>query len=335
MEVNITLVSILVIILLFIPGFFFKRFYYTGQFTKQFTAGSFAERFITSIFWGLLVQFTALLTLGRLTGFKYNNIRQPISKFYADLSNNQLPECTSDNFLYGMGYVLITIFMAILLGWASHTLVRLLRLDIYFPVLRFTNYWNYYFKGDLKELRSGNRTGKVISTNIDIKISDNGKSTLYSGFLAHYTISPNTGELETIALINAERYSNTAMRFKPVKGDSLIIPCSTIINLNLRYNIKQARRTFNRTRIANTIYFLAAISIMFYIPHKYNSIIGFWRILLAIIFAELDILFIYVLFDFLSKPQPGKTLSEKVSFVFAGIAFVSVISTILHLILSW
>jgi|GEM_PF-1575978 len=39
MEPQFTLISIVLLVVLFIPGFFFKRFYFQGNFARQFGSG--------------------------------------------------------------------------------------------------------------------------------------------------------------------------------------------------------------------------------------------------------------------------------------------------------
>lgn len=335
MDVNITLVSILVIILLFIPGFFFKRFYYSGQFTKQFGAGIFAERFITSIFWGLIVQSITLVMVGRFTQTNYIDIRDSISRFYSDLNNNKLPDCTAQNFYYGLGYIILAILCASVLGLIFHNVVRVLRIDILFPVLRFTNYWNYYFRGDFKNLRGNRRKGKVISTNLDIIVQDgSGKNRLYSGFLAHYTISHVTGELETIAIANAERWSNTSTSFKSISGDNLVIPYKTVININLRYNIKsRARKQYYEVAIG--LFSITLFGAFFFlIPYYYYNSIGLLKTIIALIIAIFDWLFITSILaqPFTQYNRPTNN-PNKAGYFITSLVFITVFTYLLYRVL--
>lgn len=66
METNVTLVSIAIIVFLYFPGNIFKRFYFKGPFSQQFNIGIFAERFITSIFWGGIMQIMSLIKFPKI-----------------------------------------------------------------------------------------------------------------------------------------------------------------------------------------------------------------------------------------------------------------------------
>ena len=324
MDVNITIVSILVIIFLFIPGFFFKRFYYTGQFTKQFHSGTFAERFITSIFWGLIIQLISLAFFNS----KYDISYDSVIKFYDKVKSNQLPDCSSDVLLHLLIYMGLTVSTAMLLGIISHKFVRVCRLDIHVPVLRFSNYWNYYFKGDLSSLRP-NKRGKVISTNLDVITEDgSGATKMYRGFLVNYTISPLTGELETIVLSNSERWSKSADKFKTIPGDSLVIPYKTVININMRYNIKENKTNIRQTFL-NAIAMLGLGSIlfsMFGIPYIFLGSHPWYWILLVMFLSILDTMLFYsLLIVWIGKSIPKKTQTKEIGILWAVVIIVALI----------
>ncbi len=341
MENDVTLVSILVIIFLFIPGFFFKRFYFTGQFTKQFGAGIFAERFITSIFWGVVIQWISIIVTSRIVNLSYNNIKVPIANFYTQLCNNKIPDFSFQNFKYATAYVFFTLLLAIILGAACHKVVRLFRIDVNFPVFRFTNYWNYYFKGDLLILRgTGGKRGKVISTDVDV-IADDGEgcTRMYSGFLSNYTISHTTGELETIALTGAQRWSKSANAFKVISGDCLIIPYSKVINFNIRYNIKV--KTFKTwqailLQVITLIALLSFIAIFIVVPYYYYNEIGLTKTIWVVFLFILDWLFVMSMISnfFIKRKNTSTVLKhEKTAATIIFLLVIAIITFIIYLIL--
>lgn len=277
--------------------------------------------------------------IGQFTELKYDDIRTPITSFYVELNNNRFPDWTSENFYYGAGYVGLTICIGSLLGFILHKIVRLLRLDVYFPVLRFANHWNYYFRGDLPHLRSNQTKGRVISTNLDVIIEDGtGKTHLYSGFLSHYTISQTTGELDTLVISNTERWSESAKKFKPIPGDSLIIPYKTVINLNLRYNVKKSK---TRTqKIATTIGVFAILSfgaIFFCIPYYYYDTIGTFKTIIALLLSWSIWLFstslLFQLFN-LDGNNTSSHSSSKKQIIVSTVIIIFILSSILYCIVS-
>jgi hypothetical protein len=202
MESQFTISSVVFIVLLIVPGVFFKRFYFQGHFAKQFGAGLFADRLITSIFWGLLIQIITFVIFSNTFNFTFNTIRQPLSQAYGDLSKHSIPDFSTNNLGYALAYMFASIFVAALLGTVLHRIVRFFKIDVKFQVFRFANQWHYYFKGDILSSNDfrNSRSGTVLSTSADV-ILDNGdgSSKMISGFLTQYTISAKTGELEAIS----------------------------------------------------------------------------------------------------------------------------------------
>jgi hypothetical protein len=274
MDTNVTLISVLLLILLYIPGYLFKRFYYKGPFVQQFHFGLFAERFATSIFWGILMQVLSLVVSKKLIDFSYENLRVPVSEFYTNLCHDKLPDLTFEN-IQNIGlYFSVTILVSILMGWILHHIVRLLRIDHYVSALQFQNKWHYYFKGEKISPINKSKSTNVISTDVDILSMDGaGGTKLYSGFLEDYTVSSKNGELETITIRSCSRYSKTKGEFIPIKGDCLIIPFDKIININLRFNRADKIPLASKISACLTILFLITILfVCFYIPIKFSHL---------------------------------------------------------------
>lgn len=208
MEGTLTISSIVFIVCLIVPGVIFKRFYYQGQFSTQFGSGLFADRLITSIFWGLIVQLIAFLGYSRLIGFTYTSIKKNIDKVYSEISANSLPNVNYHDLTYILEYLAFSCAVAVILGLFLHQFIRRFKIDIHYKVFRFANEWNYYFKGEIlltREFKSSKK-GKWLSTYVDLLIDDGtDKNKMVSGFLTDYTLSHKSGELEVIYLTNAKR----------------------------------------------------------------------------------------------------------------------------------
>ncbi len=243
MEFPASIPSIIFVVLLIVPGVVLKRFYFQGEFTKEFGFGIFADRLFSSIFLGIIVQIVTFLFLAKVYGFTYENSKGQITQLYKAFIDADFKIISSENLWTALGYLIICLFTAAFLGGSAHHIVRQLRLDIRFPLLRFSNQWNYLFKGEIvhsKKFKAINK-GKVLETYVDVVIDteDNGKKKMVSGFLADYSISSKTGDLEAIYLIDAKRYSSSKAEFVKVEGECFVLPYNKVVDMNLTYVFKK------------------------------------------------------------------------------------------------
>ncbi|HEY0054282.1 MAG TPA: hypothetical protein VGB63_02905 [Pedobacter sp.] len=298
MEAQFTISSIVFVVWLIVPGVFFKRFYFQGEFTKQFGAGLFADRLITSIFWGTFVQIITFLIYSRAFGFTFTSIKGSVNRIYGEISHNVFPNITYTHLTYILGYLLASIFMAIVLGTFCHKVIRTFKLDVRFETLRFSNQWNYYFRGEILSSKDFKpfRKGKWLSTHVDVKLDVGGEKTkLFQGFLTQYSISSKTGELETLYLTNAKRYSETDNKFKEVPGDVFIIGYSRVVDLNIRYNIQFIDVNKRITLINNIIFIIGFAGLLAILILPWFLDFSFLRTLIGIIFATASWLMLIIL----------------------------------------
>ncbi|ACT95422.1 conserved hypothetical protein [Dyadobacter fermentans DSM 18053] len=199
MEFPVSATSVIFVVLLIVPGVVLKRFYFQGHFTKEFGIGIFADRLITSIFLGILVQIVSFLLLGKIYGFTFETIKKPATMAYESVTTAKFHEVTSQHLWVAFGYLITSLVVAATLGQVAHLLVRALRLDSRFSLLRFNNQWYYFFRGDIiysKNFRSLPK-GKVIETYVDIilNMEEGGKHKMVSGFLSDYSIRQRPANL--------------------------------------------------------------------------------------------------------------------------------------------
>lgn len=240
MDTSVTLFSFAYIVILIVPGIIFKRFYFQGAFSGQFNTGLFADRIITSLFCGILVQIISILTFSRIINVSYLDWRLMLQTLYRNIVDNKLPVITPDQLLNVLFYAVYSVALAAALGFFLFKIIRIFGLDLKFPAFRFHNQWHYYFKGEIlrtPEFKSTSR-GRVLSTEVDLMLKDNdGKSNLFSGLLTQYTLNTKS-ELDTIYLTGASRFSQSEKGMKHIPGDIFIIPFSTVQNMNIRYNFQ-------------------------------------------------------------------------------------------------
>jgi len=314
-EGQFTISSIIIIVWLIFPGVVFKRFYFQGQFAKQFGLGLFADRLITSIFWGIIVQIITFLFYSRSFGFTFTGIKNKIDRVYESIASNKMPNITYEHLTYLLGYLACLILIAFILGSIFHHVIRFFKIDLKVPVFRFANHWNYYFRGEIismREFKSLNK-GKWLSTMVDVLIEDGSeKNKMVSGFLTQHTISQKTGDLETIYLTGAKRYSQTTRQFKEIPGDCLVIPFEKIVDLNLRYTFQiidnnlRKRILFKKTVLILLTFGLLTILIL---PWYLKGAI-FYK-LLGIVFGGITWLLFVMIVSNPFQPNPQIKLESK------------------------
>jgi hypothetical protein len=310
MYLNLALSAIFIITIVVFPGIVFKRFYFQGQFSKQFGGGLFADRIITSIFWGLFIQSLAITFFYYTTASDFDAYKSVIVNTYATISNNELPNVSKEFLIYWLVYIFIVITISISLGFILHTLIRIFGLDVKFPVLRYANHWHYYFKGEILSTKKFQKLkrGKVLSTKADIIVSTqdkNGKNTLFTGFITDYSLSNKTGELEFLYLTESKKYKEEDKVFKEFESDCLVIPFSKVENLNLRYIYK---KSVNRKRqiikkLKNLSFFTIFFSIII-LPWFIDFNISVLRTFLGIITGLLTYLFIVTFITRIIEKRP-------------------------------
>lgn len=276
MSTDISISPFLIIILVYLPGYLFRKFYFSGEFTKQFSIKEWARNIGVNSFLGLFIH--ALVFIVIHIWFD-ESFEESCNHFF----NNPNYNLTAENILKGNinyfilnkndGYFLISYFTAISLfsipfAYLIYQIVRLAKLDRKFSLFRFNNYWNYYFRGEiidfkdfkyLKEIKSG----KYWYTECDIVTQTlSGEKKMISGIIRQYTID-ESGKLQNIYLSHAKKWSsrepdpeniedfknlnskNRVSYQKSIEGDCFIVPYSTILELNLNYRMVQKLQITN------------------------------------------------------------------------------------------
>lgn len=259
--------SVLLFLFILFPGIIFLRFYFTGEFTKQFSKRPITETIYLSILPGIVIQGITFLTFKKLVNG--NRIALYLETL-SDLQSNNFVTLVFDLSTVGyfLLYYLFLIIYAILLSTILYKIVRISGLDKHSPVLRFDNSWHYYFSGEVTKFSSFRNIvekGRIVDltyADILIKTSED-KTQLYRGVLRQHTISKETGKLEEIYLMDAYRYSDKIENFKSIPGNIFVIPYNNVLNINLTYLTKEYRNRFNnyRSLVIDTV--LLGILILF------------------------------------------------------------------------
>lgn len=275
MDVTFGLITFLVLVLF--PGLLFRKLYFYGPFSKQFSAGlNLISLNAISIVPGLVSLLLAYafydsliseVDLGAIID-KLKEINNPTVRF-KESGDTPVRELLNRKAIPFIGSVyLVSIFLGVLSG----RLVRNFGIDKKTKLLRFSNIWFYYFKlkyipnRSPRYLRENGK--KHLFTNADILIATNNEQILYSGIVIDYELdSNNCQELNKIVLKDAKRYHLEDGKRVPVEipGDLFILDCSSMLNINLTHIYRNAVK-FIDSRWPNVILRLLAILCIIIIP---------------------------------------------------------------------
>jgi len=284
---NIALNTIFYISIFIFPGLLFRKFYFGGDFTKQFNQGNLMERFLWTLFFSIGIITFCILFFILLENYSILRIQEYISyenikHLFETLSTNQLPEKKDvgkyTNIIY---LILLLYFISGTLGFLFYKIIRTTNFDSSIPLFKFKNYWHYIIKSK-KVNGNKNSKNKYLYTNADVLIEVNGKTELYSGYVHNYFIDPLTNKLDCIILKNAYKfvsidndknqdiessidnneniferhrvYTNKTIYKKNIPGDILTLFNDRIVNINLTY-VEQVLNLYDRKKSTINIFF--------------------------------------------------------------------------------
>ena len=278
------------------PGFLFRKCYYSGEFTKQFNQSNELDKLLWNVFFsGISIGITFLSIyffrsvsgLEVLESLSYDTVEQ----IAMPISDNKIPDKDLIYKTYKDLLLIIALiyFFSCFFGVVLHWLIRSLKLDIYFPLLRFKNYWYYYIHGG-KILYSNPGNKKPAFTVADVLCEIGGETKLYKGILSQYTINKDDSNLENIFLTNASALKqikdvsgNTIeVKSREIPGAAFCIPYKTVLNMNLVYVYRDNYgRSYLKLYITvlNIIFFLSLTLVIASLWFDLSSfgINGFWR----------------------------------------------------------
>ncbi len=244
------------LLLVILPGLLFRRFYFYGEFSKQFSAGlSIAQLWAKCVIPGfaffIFVYFLydKLLNVIALEHFIWKFQEMGILISSTEISSSihdksysseaTLTQLIKEQLLPFVGYLILTSSAT---GWIFGRIVRIAGFDTRFKLLRFKNSWFYLFNGKnfgfnrLKQFKLNGK--KILFTKADILIDCSDRPRLYSGFVVDYEVSDKDCEkLERVTLQSAARYSmkEVESKFTNIPGQLFVVDCRSMLNINLTY----------------------------------------------------------------------------------------------------
>lgn len=251
---NIALATLTLLVILY-PGFLFRRFYFTEEFSKEYFKQNVTDLIFSSIVPGFLIHFFGYWFL--LKG------RAEIDVFTIGtlLSGTSDPVKVTQAFkaIYENGSVIISYFIGVsivgmIAGLLAKLFVRNFKLDRRFKLFRFQNEWHYIFSGEILDFpKVPGKAEDIDFSYIDALLKTNEGTVIYSGLLAEYILTKDGG-IDRIYLTEVKRRflkddinvdsENTITnsedpppdnRYYYLPGQFFIIPYNQIINLHVTY----------------------------------------------------------------------------------------------------
>lgn len=230
---NLTLGFIAFFVSIVIPGILFRRFFFYGEFSKQFnTKDPVLHSIFFSIIPGIVMQIIGVFIYSLSIGFESSYL--DVFTIFRDITSdgNKGTQLPTENFINNdilifFLYSLFVFLLSAILGWASSRFIRARKWDKKYKLFRFKNQWYYIFSGEvlnMKKFEEAHRDsfkknkGKdqdtlVTYADILVSVSDqNDRKELYTGYVVDYDLkSDDITKLDKIYLIDTHRYKKKSI----------------------------------------------------------------------------------------------------------------------------
>lgn len=247
------------LVILVFPGYLFRSFYFSNEFTRHLLPKSWTEDIAKAILYSLPFHALWVLIFELLhhSGLLYSSLtfeillRLVVGQYAPSPSDAHsfgkiAGELFSNKWLISIYYLLVLASSAFA-GWGLRQIIWHNELDIRFTSLKYKSDWLY------KLLGRGQLDGvshKDIATWVDALTDQEteirGKTTLYRGIVAGFT-TESDGNLRDLILVSARRgkFSTNengkyVFEWESVPGDYFVLRYASIRNLNITYFSKSS-----------------------------------------------------------------------------------------------
>ena len=325
--------SLILFIAIIIPGITFRRFYFQGEFTKQFNSKSLTHGLVASILPGIILQVIIVYIYKSQDYLSSGNLISTYNSF----KGNSIPNNLFDEVVFFdiTVYLFILLGLSVLLANLSYRFIRISKADRWSTLMRFNNSWNYYFTGEVKDFSEYRSVikGKILEVRADILVRvDNEVPRLYAGIIKQHTLQKDTLELKNVYLSNVSVYKKTKdeERRKPIRvpGDIMIFSAADIININLRY-VTIPKRKFKGVPGLTLVFFFVSFIFMIVSDSDFFNSSNLLKTVLIKFFFFIYLLFISTLLEVIFK---NKTEKAKRKSAIQGLSFFIAIMTFIYVL---
>ena len=227
----------IVLFLVLLPGIIFRSSYLSSSFSRRIIDRNPIDDVFFAILPAVFFHASAILIV--------NSTKQGVCGVNVDFdflirlsSSSELTDFSAvSNFAHQIFfYNSIVLFAAFLLGHLCRKVVRGCKWDRTFRIFRFTNKWHYIFSGEILDFPNiPDQSSDVDLILLDILSNVSGVSILYTGKYVDHSLTKD-GDLDNIILKYPQKKEfGSGDSFTEISSKYLLIPFSTINNLNLRY----------------------------------------------------------------------------------------------------
>ncbi|MDQ2752793.1 MAG: hypothetical protein M3R72_07200 [Bacteroidota bacterium] len=244
---NISLATLFLLVLLY-PGFIFRRFYYTEEFSREYFKQTITDLLVAAILPSALLHIAGYFLFVR---HRYNIDIVTIGTLLSGTSDGaRVTAAFQSIYVHAAGivsYFIAVSALAAIAGLIAKYIVRKLKLDRKFKLFRFQNEWHYIFSGEILDFpRVPGNADDISIRYIDALVKSDQGTIIYTGILADYVLSKDGG-IDRIYLTNVKRRylkddrtnevleNETDERYYYLPGQFFIIPYTQIINLHITY----------------------------------------------------------------------------------------------------
>ena len=230
----------IILLIILLPGISFRKGYFSGEFSNQYTIRDFFQLFINTLFPSLIFYLIFLPIIYFFAKYYYD-----LTVLLGLISSNQIIIENSLSKIDQYKFQIITFqafinFIAFVIGICLRNLVLTYSFDAKDKFLRYKNVWHYLLTGKFFLFRRSqiklnrDRIEDVDITYINVIVVVGKETFNYSGTLVDYELS-EAGALNLIYIKNAQRKPIEEEHFKNVEGHILVLKYENIINLNLTF----------------------------------------------------------------------------------------------------
>jgi hypothetical protein len=226
------------LVLIIAPGLIFRRFYYTGEFSKEFFKSNFSDLVFSAVVPSFLIHGLLYFPIHYTNTIDFDLLSILFSGTSEVKDIGIAFSKIEKSLTLIVSYFLLAFLLSAVLGLTLKFIVRKFKLDRKLNLLRFKNEWHYLFSGEILDFPNVSGNADEISFSVvDAMVESSEGSLLYSGILSSYVLNKDSG-IDRIYLSDVKRRflkDDKKDAYYKMPGEFFVLPFDTIVNLHITY----------------------------------------------------------------------------------------------------